>query len=277
VDKSGVRHHKKGVMFLGYKIYGDYGHNVKWKKDKDLKTQRVGDVVLKMAIPLEKLYQRFTDRGFFQRVKNRKTEKYVGRRLDKWLFLNSEYDIILRFNSVIRGIQYYYSGSTYRSVLDRFWSDLKRSAALTIAHKNNKRNASWAFSKFGKELYVKNPKNGKVTSFLMPTVGEHKFRNGELNYMLCTPTGIPIPKTLNPVCSASDLECAIPNCVNRASQWHHIRHRKNIRSSENKRAITAFYAKQIPLCLKHHTLVHSGKYDGPSLRKLKGYTPSDFD
>jgi hypothetical protein len=29
VDKSGVRHHKKGVMFLGYKIYGDYGHNVK--------------------------------------------------------------------------------------------------------------------------------------------------------------------------------------------------------------------------------------------------------
>jgi hypothetical protein len=24
-------------------------------------------------------------------------------------------------------------------------------------------------------------------------------------------------------------------------------------------------------------MVHSGKYDGPSLRKLLGYTPSDFN
>jgi len=29
VDKSKVVHHKKGVLFLGYKIYGDDGHNVK--------------------------------------------------------------------------------------------------------------------------------------------------------------------------------------------------------------------------------------------------------
>jgi len=29
VEKSGVVHHKKGVFFLGYRIYGDYGHNVK--------------------------------------------------------------------------------------------------------------------------------------------------------------------------------------------------------------------------------------------------------
>jgi hypothetical protein len=33
----------------------------------------------------------------------------------------------------------------------------------------------------------------------------------------------------------------------------------------------------VPLCLSHHQLVHSGKYDGPSIRKLPGYTPSDFN
>jgi hypothetical protein len=62
-----------------------------------------------------------------------------------------------------------------------------------------------------------------------------------------------------------------------AAEWHYIRHRKKIRGPEGKRAISAYFAKQIPLCLAHHRLVHSGKYDGPSLRKLKGYTPSDFD
>lgn len=84
IEKSGVKHHEKGTMFLGFKIYGDYGFNVKWKNKDDInKSQRVGDVVLKLAIPLEKLFQRYTDRGFFQRVKNRKSLKYVGRRQDK--------------------------------------------------------------------------------------------------------------------------------------------------------------------------------------------------
>jgi hypothetical protein len=33
----------------------------------------------------------------------------------------------------------------------------------------------------------------------------------------------------------------------------------------------------VPLCLSHHKLVHNGKYDGPSIRKLPGYMPSDFN
>ena len=44
-----------------------------------------------------------------------------------------------------------------------------------------------------------------------------------------------------------------------------------------QRKISAYTAKQIPLCLFHHNQVHSGKYDGPSLRKLKGYVPADFE
>jgi len=113
VEKTCLNHHEKGVMFLGYHIYGDYGHKIQYTSK-----QKIGNVVLKFAIPLKKLIERFADRGFFMKVKSRKLTKYVGRRFDKWLFLNSGYEIILRFNSVINGIQYYYSGSTYRSVLD---------------------------------------------------------------------------------------------------------------------------------------------------------------
>jgi hypothetical protein len=101
--------------------------------------------------------------------------------------------------------------------------------------------------------------------------------NGDLNYMMVVPQGVPLPVTLNAVCSASELDCAIPNCTLKASEWHHIKHRKRIKGTRNQKSLYAYNAKQIPLCKNHHILVHSGKYDGPSLRKLPGYTPSDFD
>jgi hypothetical protein len=33
----------------------------------------------------------------------------------------------------------------------------------------------------------------------------------------------------------------------------------------------AFKLRQLPVCSVHHTLITSGKYDGPSLRKLSSY------
>ena len=52
--------------------------------------------------------------------------------------------------------------------------------------------------------------------------------------------------------------------------------KKKIKGTERKKIITAYTAKQIPVCKAHHTLIHNGKYDGPSLKKLRGYTPNDF-
>ena len=278
IDKSGVKHHEKGTLFLGFRIFGNYGFKIKQRTNKDGSTQRVGDVVLKFGIPLERLFERYADRGFFQRVKNKKSEKFVGRRVDKWLFLDNEYEIIQRFNSVTRGIKYYYSCSTYRSVLDRFWHNLKRSAALTLAHKNKKRSAKWAFDKFGKDLTVTNRKGDKKVSFEVPlSGGKIKFANGNVDHMMVVPKGSPLPVTLTAVCSASELDCAIPNCTLKASEWHHVKHRKRIKGNQTQKSLYAYTAKQIPLCKNHHLLVHSGKYDGPSIRKLPGYTPNDFD
>jgi group II intron reverse transcriptase/maturase len=84
VEKSGVKHHEKGTLFLGFRIYGDYGFNVKWRNNSTGSGKsRVGDLVLKFGIPLERLFERFADRGFFQKVKNKRSFKFVGRRLDK--------------------------------------------------------------------------------------------------------------------------------------------------------------------------------------------------
>jgi hypothetical protein len=78
------------------------------------------------------------------------------------------------------------------------------------------------------------------------------------------------------VCSASELDCCIPNCPNKASDWHHIKHRKKYKGSNYTNKLLSYTAKQIPVCKIHHQLIHSGKYDGPSLRKMKGFVPQDF-
>ena len=52
----------------------------------------------------------------------------------------------------------------------------------------------------------------------MPKTGKHAFRDGDLKYALAIPTGVPIPTTFTAVCSAKELNCAIPNCTLNASQ-----------------------------------------------------------
>lgn len=153
---------------------------------------------------------------------------------------------------------------------------MRRSAALTLAHMHRKRNANWAFDKYGPELKVFS-KTGKVVSLFIPAVGKHTFKDGDLQYALAIPSGVPIPTNLPIICSAKELSCVIPNCTLKASQWYYVKHRKRIKCGLVQRKISAYCAKQIPICSNHYLLIHSGKYDGPSIKKLPGYTPNDFN
>nr|QFP99063.1 cytochrome c oxidase subunit 1 [Rhizaria sp.] len=277
IDKTNVKHHEKGTLFLGYRITGNYGLVQNWSANK---VQRVGQVTLKYGIPLERLFERYAERGFFQKSSKTNSKRFVARRQDKWLFLWSDKEVINRFNSVIRGIQYYYSASTRKSVLDRFWTTIRTSAALTIAHRHKKRSASWAFKKYGKNLAIPEDTEGnKISVKLLRPLSDGKiiFRKGDLKKMMIKIEGVPIPTTLTAVASANELECAVTNCTLMASEWHHIKHRKKYKGTGKQRSVSTYFAKQIPLCSVHHNMVHKGKYDGPSLRKLPGYTPSDFN
>lgn len=107
--------------------------------------------------------------------------------------------------------------------------------------------------------------------------GKVNFKAMSLNEMLVQVSGVPLPQTLTAVASVHELDCCIDNCPNKAEHWHHIKHRKRIKGTDRQRQIAAYTAKQIPVCKKHHVLIHNGKYDGPSLRKMKGYVPNDFE
>lgn len=283
-EKSGVKHHEKGVVFLGYKIWKKYGLNVKFGIDSVGALRRIEGSRLNFSIPLERLFTRYAERGFFMKAKWGAPNRMVGRRQNKWLFLPSDQDIIHRFNAVIRGVNNYYSGSTQKSVLSRFYFALRKSAALTLAHRHKKKSTWWAFKKFGKDLTIvyTNKKRKEINIKLeIPKTSKVEWNlnsstNSNTIDILPVIQGVPVPKSLNIVCSASELPCAVPGCPNQAEHWHHVKHKKKIKGKGHQKIVLALTAKQIPVCKSHHHLIHSGKYDGPSLRKMKGYTLSDL-
>jgi group II intron reverse transcriptase/maturase len=260
--KSGVKHHEKGTLFLGYHLHGNYRLKPQYNKELG---QRTRSNWIKFGIPVRKIFKRFAEKGFFQIAKKGKQTRYVARRVDKWLFLPSDEAVVHKFNSVARGLAEYYSGSRTPSQLIEFWANIKRSLALTLSHRHNKKTAKYAFKKWGNDLKVSEKVWWKKPE--MKNTGKWKGTGLLTNIIDHKLVGSPFPKTLASITSASQLDCAIPNCPNSAEEWHHIKHRKR-----NKKASLQIAAKQIPICKKHHVLIHNGNYDGPSLKKIAGYT-----
>ena len=273
IEKSGIKHHEDGVIYLGYHLHGRFESKLKFTEEGQI-TQRQKSNWIKFGIPVFKLIKRYSDKGFFQKARKGNQDKYVARRVDKWLFLPSDVEIVKRFNATARGLAEYYSGSKYPSALNEFWSMLKRSLALTLAHRHKLKSARKALNKWGNnlqvadEVYWSRPllKGGK---WLSP-----KAKQGQLKEMMTwQPAGNYFPKTLSSILVAQELKCSIPNCPNMAQQWHHIKHRKKSKMLHKRDQLrVALTSKQIPVCKQHHYQIHQGKYDGPSIRKLPGYT-----
>lgn len=280
-EKSGVKHHSDGVLFLGYNLFGKYDDKYNFGGKQRHLSNRI-----KFSIPTQKLIKKYAGKGYLQKAKKGKNQKYVARRVDKYLYLVGDNVIINRFNSISRGLANYYSGSEYPSALYELFELLRRSCALTLAHRHKMRSAKSAFTRWGKDLTVKytvtNKKKESIeksVSFELPVVSTGKWKSGNLNEFLSNadPKGTPLPKTLSGIISASELDCCIPKCPNKAAQWHHVSNRKrNKRRSSSEALVAAYESKQVPVCLAHHILITNGKYDGPSLRKMSGFNSTNF-
>jgi len=278
-DKSGVEHHSDGVLFLGYRLLGNYDSKLNIGK-----VQRQVSNRIKFSVPTRRLLKRYMNKGFLQITKKGKSIKYAARRVDKWIFLPDDFEVVKRYNAVMRGIANYYCGTEYPSALQELWDLLRRSLALTLAHRHKKRTAKAAFLKWGRDLVIEYEvnKKGKTekrsVGFEVPKIGYGKFKRpgalqGELSWLMSStsPKGAVFPKTLSGIVSAGELPCAIPHCPNMANEWHHVTPRKRVKR-KNRRAIeVAYNTRQIPICSVHHKLITYGKYDGPSLRKLPAY------
>jgi len=195
----------------------------------------------------------------------------------------SDFDIVNRYNTIVRGILNYYCLSTRQSVLYEFFYPLRISCALTLAYKHKKKYAKWAFDKYGEDLRIVIGSSKESICFYLPSISKNvygpkpKKKSKEVNThdLIMKIQGTTIPSTLHAVCHVSELDCCIPGCLNKASDWHHIKHRKKYKGSDSTRKLLSHTAKQISVCKAHHISIHSGQYDGPSLRKLKGFIPED--
>jgi len=84
-NKSGIKHHSKGISFLSYNIFGNYSMRTKQKNKSSSKGQRVSRTTLKFSAPVKILLQRALERGFFMSNKRGRkvNSKFVARRYDK--------------------------------------------------------------------------------------------------------------------------------------------------------------------------------------------------
>ncbi|MEO1374953.1 MAG: reverse transcriptase domain-containing protein [Cyanobacteria bacterium J06635_10] len=269
-DKTGIAHKEDGIMFLGYKIWLDSNMSI----EGDLK--RASRTRMKFTIPVERLYKKYSEKGYFQKGKKNKGSRHVARKQDKYVFMEP-YIIIQRYNAVVRGLINYYSGSERLSNMYHLIYDLRRSAALTLAHNRKRRSAVWALKKWGPNLSV-STEEGKTTEFYFPSLDSNKrnWSGGEVNNISRNKIiGFPHPKTFDLIKSASELVCSIEGCDSKANQWHHIKHKRKVKGSGIKRMHIVASARQIPVCKYHHDLIHRGKYDGPNLKKIRGYEISE--
>ena len=67
-----------------------------------------------------------------------------------------DHKIVSRFSSIIRGVLNYYSCINKRSDLWKVFAVLRKSCALTLAHKHNINSAAKTYACFGENLTIRN-------------------------------------------------------------------------------------------------------------------------
>ena len=64
VEKTDIKHKSEGVVFLGYKIWLDKDITVRNSAEEVQRRTRTG---LKFTIPIERLFLKYAEKGFFQK------------------------------------------------------------------------------------------------------------------------------------------------------------------------------------------------------------------
>jgi len=137
---------------------------------------------LKFSIPIKILIKFYANKGFLQIAKKGKNIKYVGRRVDKWIFLSQDDKVIKKFNFMMRRIANYYSGARYISAFYELWELFRRSAALTLAHRRKMRTVKSAFQKWSRDLVVhyeilnQNKSKTRKIKFEVPCIKYNYFK-----------------------------------------------------------------------------------------------------
>lgn len=259
----------ENAKFLGFAIKAQKFKKISKTKLGTLK--RVSGNKLYIGIDKERLLQRMEWRGYIKKTKPREQPA--------WSTL-SDFEIVNKYNSVIRGLVNYYAPIiSYRSTLNYFVYILEYSCYKTFAQKY-RTTIKKLLKKYKGTLIVEN-KETEQSITLIKTKTYWPILKPIIQKMI---KNLKSPTPNQELQASSDFlnnsktfwrtrfkfvgRCVICGSKDHV-EMHHIRH---VRNNNEKigfgRIMSLLNRKQIPVCKFHHKAIHDGKYDNISLSDL---------
>jgi group II intron reverse transcriptase/maturase len=270
-DKSQVYHsNDRGIKYLGVYLRYFKRNIVKRRKEggnADNVTSQVAHLqaqavnTVHFRAPIDKMLQRLVDRGL---AKFRKDGSVRGTAYIRYSMLEDQM-IVSRFSAVIRGLLNYYSCINRRSDLWKVFAILRKSCALTLAHKHKMTSAARVFAKYGPNLAISKLGKEVVTLFYpksLKTKIDFKTRKGGFSqYPSVLDLELDAVKGSHKLNIKSADVCQYENCdVTENLEAHHINPIANLSKrkdlSEFEKALVRRKRKTVILCKKHHNLMH---------------------
>lgn len=244
-------------------------HQVKFRKDGNktdeitkqvpaLQAQAINTVHLRA--PIVHMLSKLVNKGL---AKRRKDGTVRATAYLKYCMLEDE-KIVLRFSSIIRGVLNYYSCINKRSDLWKVFAILRKSCALTLAHKHKINSAARVYAVYGSNLVIKKLSK-EVGSLFYPKSLKSKIDFKTRLGGLLHPSILEIEIDKIPGSSKSNLKtssiCEFEGCeVMDNLEAHHINPMSNIAKrtdlSPFEKDLIRRKRKVVMLCKKHHNLLH---------------------
>jgi group II intron reverse transcriptase/maturase len=269
-EKSKIYHsNERNIKYLGVYIRYFSHHKLKWRKDGTstdeitkqvpaLQAQAINTVHFR--VPIDKLLSKLVDKGL---AKSRKDGTVRATAYLKYCMLEDE-KIVRRYSAMIRGLLNYYSCINRRSDLWKVFAILRKSCALTLAHKHKIHTAARVYAKYGPNLIIRNL-GKEVASLFYPkslkTKIDFKTRRG----VNLHPSILEIEIDKIPGSTKTNLKtlniCEYEGCDNMENlEAHHINPMSSIAKRKDlstfEKALLRRKRKVVMLCKKHHNLLH---------------------
>lgn len=270
-EKSKIlRSSEKGIKYLGMYLRYYSSNQIKIRKDgittdeaagqlPALQAQSINNVQLRA--PIDLMLQRLVDRGL---AKKRADGTARGTAYIKWSMLEND-KIVHRFSSIIRGLLNYYSCINKRSDLWKVFAVLRKSCALTLAHKHKLSSAARIYSRYGPNLTIRNNLGKEATSLFYPkslkTKIDFKTRKDSVQY----PAIMDVEIDILPGSSKNNIVtgeiCEYEDCnETNFLEAHHINPIANLSKRKDlspfEKTLIRRQRKVVMLCKKHHSALH---------------------
>ena len=269
-EKSKIYHsNERNIKYLGVYLRYFKHHKLKLRKygiSTDEITKQVNALqaqainTVHFRAPIDKMLSKLVDKGLAKRRKDC-TIRATG--YLKYSMLEDE-KIVKRFSAMIRGTLNYYSCINKRSDLWKVFAILRKSCALTLAHKHKLNSAARVYAKFGQNLTIR--KLGKEVACLfypksLKTKIDFKTRgDNDLHSSILEIEIDKIPGSTKTNLKTADI-CEYEGCNEMEHlEAHHLNPMSNIAKRKDlstfEKALIRRKRKVVMLCKKHHNLLH---------------------